>query len=76
MAFMATFGDVAGYRHTATLAATTLAGAKREFHHSHGRFGGLCWVRFTEVLPPQAAFDAALGRGREAVTSFHVLLPN
>ena len=76
MAFTATFGDTDGYSYVAKLAATTLAGAKREFYHSHGRFGGLCWVRFTEVLPQTTAFDASLGKCRAPVTSFHVLLPN
>lgn len=76
MAFTASFGDLAGYSHVAKLAATTLADAKREFHRSRGRFGGLRWVRFTEVLPQASAFDAALGKSRVAATSFHVLLPN
>lgn len=73
MSFTAKFGGDDGYNHVVELDVPTLAAAKREFYRSHARFGGVFWVRFTEVLPPRTAFDAALGKGREPVTSFHVL---
>lgn len=50
----------------------TLGEAKRWFYRNHFRYGGVLWVRFTEVVAPVSAFDAALGRRpRAAATSFH-----
>lgn len=50
----------------------TLGEAKRWFFRTYFRRGGVQWVRFTEVVPPVSAFDAALGRRpRAAATSFH-----
>ena len=53
------------------LGRVSLGEAKRAFHHTQPR-KGLLWVRFTEVVAPVSAFDAARGiRPRTAVSSFH-----
>lgn len=71
--FEAKFGGDDGYNHIVRLDVPTLSAAKREFYRSHARFGGVHWVCFTEVVAPCSAFDAALGRQVEPITSFHVL---
>lgn len=55
------------------LGRVALGSAKRAFYRkTRGQKHGLRWVRFTEVVAPVSAFDAARGvRPRKPVSSFH-----